>query len=72
MISSELIWLIALLTSHFAAYYMGTIHATPESPAPSNEAWLAAKCHEIDRQFEFAKWVKEREQAGTTSSSSDL
>lgn len=69
--SPNLLWLIALITSHFAAYYMGTTHASSESYTPSDEAWVAVQCHAIDKSYEYARWSKEREQTEDTAASSD-
>lgn len=71
MNSSDLIWLIALLISHFATYHMGVTHAEEDGYTPSDEAFVAIQCHAIDKQYELAKWRAEHEQTERTAESSD-
>lgn len=58
----EIVSFIILIITHSLAYYMGA-NADPEPFRPSNEAWVAVKCHEIDEQYKYARWLNEHETA---------
>lgn len=66
----EILYFIVLIITHAIAYYWGKSDA-PEPFKPSDQAWLAAQCHAIDKQYEYARWSKEHEQTETTAPSSD-
>ncbi len=62
----EILWLIALIITHVTAYFWGKSNA-PEPYRPSDQAWLAAQCHAIDKQYEYARWANEHERTAESS-----
>lgn len=56
----DLIWLVALCITHAVAYYMGKNDGNEETH--DDDAWEAVKKYEIDKQFEYIRWLKEREE----------
>ena len=61
----EILWLIALIITHGTAYYWGKSDK-PEPYKPSDQAWLAAQCHAIDKGYEHQRWLHEHK--GTAES----
>lgn len=66
----EWLYFLFLIITHTAAYFIGKSDA-PEPFKPSNEAWVAVRCHEIDEHYKYARWLSEREQAETAAPSGD-
>ena len=58
MTTYEILCLIILIVTHVAMYHLGKASA---DPVPSDNAWLAFKCYTVDKQFEYQKWLDERE-----------
>lgn len=54
MTTYEIVCMIGLIVTHAAMYYLGKSDAKP-----SDNAWLAYKCHAVDKHYEHERWLKE-------------
>ena len=57
----DIIWLVCLLITHIVAYCIGKGDGHCES-GHEVEAFEAVKKYEIDKQYEYIRWLKEREE----------
>lgn len=63
---TEILWLIAFVITHVAAYCWG-VSNKPEPFKPTNEAWVAVQCHAIDKGYEHQRWLHEHNGSAESS-----
>lgn len=56
--SSEMIWFVGLVITHFAFYYIGKNDAG--DPPLSEKACIELEKYEIDKFYEHERWKMER------------
>lgn len=52
------VWLICLCITHAAMYYMG--RKDGEEIMPDDDAWITAEKYDIDKYYEYMRWLEER------------
>lgn len=55
----DIVWLVCLLITHIVAYMIGKGDGQCQA-AQTEEAFEAVKKYEIDKRFEYMRWLEER------------
>lgn len=60
MTGIDWVWLIALVITHILAYLLGRGDGQEQEQPLSEEARIALKKYEIDKQYNYIIWKEER------------